>query len=232
MIKFKHKTTEPMIFNSPEGRSIFIHIPKTGGNAIQKHIFDKGDSLDEMKISRHQDGKDRFEVTGRFTSKKHMKLSEYFEYEELRSFNVYTCIRNPIDRLISFYFSPSRHFKKDMSTGRFFLPETVDFDIDEFAEVIRKCYSMVDMLSISNEHGIPCMPSKSIPSALKVIRTENLTHDASTLLGLKIDSSINVSPYRDSAKKAKSDPAVQKLIFDSKHQEDQDLFYEANVNLT
>jgi len=214
-----------MIFNSPEGRSIFIHIAKTGGNTIQKHIFDRGDSLDEIKISGHQDGKDRFEVRGRFTSRKHMKLSEYFEHEELRSFNIYTCIRNPIDRLVSQYFSPSRHAKQDRSTGKFFLPEIVDFDIDEFAEMICNRPSMIEMLSIPREYGIPCMSSSSIPSKLKLIRTENLKHDASFQLGLEIDYSSNVSPYRDSAKKAKSDPVVQKLIFNSKHQEDQDFFY-------
>ncbi|WP_071840158.1 sulfotransferase family 2 domain-containing protein [Synechococcus sp. KORDI-52] len=214
-----------MIFNSPEGRSIFIHIPKTGGNTIQKHIFDNGDSLDEMKISGRQDGKDRFEVRGRFTSKKHMKLSEYFEYDELRSFNVYTCIRNPVDRLVSLYFSPHWYAKRNRFTGEIFLPETIDFDIDEFSAMIRKTDSMTQMLSISREHGIPCMSSSSIPSKLKLIRTENLKNDASSLLGLEINYSSNVSPYRDSAKKAKSDPAVQKLICNSKHQEDQDFFY-------
>ena len=214
-----------MIFNSPEGKSIFIHIPKTGGNTVQKHIFSKGKSLDEMKISGHQDGKDRFEVRGKFTSKKHMTLSEYFEYEELRSFNVYTCIRNPVDRLVSLYFSPHRHAKQNRSTGKFFLPKTVDFDIDEFADIIHNCSSMTQILSISREHAIPCMPSSSIPSKLKLIRTENLKYDAYYLLGLEINYSSNVSPYGDSAKKAKSDPAVQKLIFNSKHQEDQDFFY-------
>ena len=214
-----------MIFKSPEGPSIFIHIPKTGGNTIQKHIFDNGDSLDEMKISGHQDGNDRFEVRGKFTSTKHMKLSQYFEYNELRSFNLYTCIRNPIDRLVSLYYSPHRHAKRNRFTGKIFLPETIDFDIDEFSELIRKANSMTQILSIPREHGIPCMSSSSIPSRLKLIRTENLRHDASSLLGLEIQYSSNVSPYRDSAKKVKSDPAVQKLIFNSKHQEDQDFFY-------
>ena len=215
-----------MIFNSPEGRSIFIHIPKTGGNTIQKHIFDNGDSLDEMKISGHKDGKDRFGVIGKFTSRKHMRLSEYFEYEELLSLPVYTCIRNPVDRLVSLYFSPHRHAKQNRSTGKIFLPEAIDFDIDEFAELIAKWDSMTEILSISHKHGIPCMPSSSIPSSLKVIRTENLKHDASVLLGLEINFSSNVSPYRDSAKRVKSDVAVQKLIFNSKHQEDQDFFME------
>ena len=72
------------------------------------------------------------------------------------------------------------------------------------------------------------MPSSSIPSKLKLIRTENLKYDAYYLLGLEINYSSNVSPYGDSAKKAKSDPAVQKLIFNSKHQEDQDFFMQQN----
>ncbi|QNJ00961.1 sulfotransferase family protein [Synechococcus sp. A15-62] len=220
-----------MIFNSPEGKAIFIHIPKTGGNTIQKHIFDKGDSMDEMKISGHQDGKDRFEVRGRFTSKKHMKLSEYFEYEQLRSFEIFTCIRNSLDRLVSFYFSPHRHVKRNKITGEISYPEKVDFDIDEFAEMIEKIPTMIKILSIPSNHDIPCISSTRIPSKVKIIRTENLKLDASALLDLEINNSSNVSPYRDSSKKAKSDPAVQKLIFNSKHQEDQDFFYGANINL-
>ena len=110
--------------------------------------------------------------------------------------------------------------------------DSIDFDIDEFAELIRIAPSMTQILSISHEYGIPCISSSSIPSKLKLIRTENLKYDAYSLLGLEIDYSSNVSPYRDSAKKAKSDPAVQKLIFNSKHQEDQDFFYGINVNLT
>ena len=118
-----------MIFNSPEGKSIFIHIPKTGGNTIQKHIFSKGKSLDEMKISGHQDGKDRFEVRGKFTSKKHMTLSEYFEYEELRSFSVYTCIPILLTGWYRFIFLHTGMPNKiDLLEN--LLPKTVDFDID------------------------------------------------------------------------------------------------------
>ena len=47
-----------MIFLYEGKPSIFIHIPKTGGNTIQKTLFDKNLSLDEMIINEHQDGID------------------------------------------------------------------------------------------------------------------------------------------------------------------------------
>ena len=77
------------------------------------------------------------------------------------------------------------------------------------------------MLSIQHKYGIQC-----IPSHLGIIRTESLKQDAYALLGLEINFSSNVSPYRELAKRVKSDAAVQKLIFNSKHQKDQDFFME------
>ena len=63
-----------MIFLYEGKPSIFIHIPKTGGNTIQKTLFDKNLSLDEMIVNEHQDGIDRFEIRGKYTQQKHMKL--------------------------------------------------------------------------------------------------------------------------------------------------------------
>ena len=64
-----------MIFLYEGKPSIFIHIPKTGGNTIQKTLFDKNLSLDEMIVYEHQDGIDRFEIKGKYTQQNHMKTS-------------------------------------------------------------------------------------------------------------------------------------------------------------
>jgi len=90
---------------------LFVHIPKTAGNSIQNIL--RNYSEDEIvQLAPHQDGVERFEVRSRrYNIHKHSMLSDY--YRELgphtfHSLYKFTCIRNPWERLISFYFSPHR----------------------------------------------------------------------------------------------------------------------------
>jgi len=88
---------------------LFIHIPKTGGNSIQNIL--KNYSEDEIVIrASHQDGVERFGVHNKkYNTNKHSTLSHYKfclstkVYHSLFKFSV---IRNPWDRMISYYFSP------------------------------------------------------------------------------------------------------------------------------
>lgn len=93
---------------------LFIHIPKTGGNSIQnviKHVSED----DIVTLQPHQDGVERFEVRNKeLDITKHSTLKDYKKqlpshvFEGLYKFAV---VRNPWDRLISFYFSPHRNEK-------------------------------------------------------------------------------------------------------------------------
>jgi len=98
---------------------IFIHVPKTAGNSFQNIL--KNYSEDKIvSPAPHQDGIERFELESFYEgTRKHSSLSDYKERVEPDFFdNAYkfTCIRNPWDRMISFYFSPHRgidHWDRD-----------------------------------------------------------------------------------------------------------------------
>ena len=90
---------------------LFIHVPKTGGNSIQSILADYSD--DEIITPyENQDGCERFEVEHpKYCYSKHATLEQYRRvlpshvYEGLCKFGV---LRNPWDRMVSFYFSPHR----------------------------------------------------------------------------------------------------------------------------
>ncbi len=94
---------------------LFVHIPKTAGNSLQNvlHTY----SEDEIvTLGPHQDGIERFEIrNSRYDITKHSTLSHYKSilasslYESLYKF---ATIRNPWERMISFFFSPHRGITK------------------------------------------------------------------------------------------------------------------------
>jgi hypothetical protein len=90
---------------------LFIHVPKTAGNSIQNIL--RNYSEDNIVIQgKHQDGIERFEVTNdKYEVTKHSTLKHYQQildppiYKKLFKFST---IRNPYERMISWYFSPHR----------------------------------------------------------------------------------------------------------------------------
>lgn len=89
---------------------LFVHIPKTAGNSIQNVLREY--SEDEIVASGGQDGVERFEVkSGSRDLVKHSTLEEYYRElgkERADGLFKFACVRNPWDRLISYYFSPHR----------------------------------------------------------------------------------------------------------------------------
>ena len=94
-------------------KTIYIHAPKTAGNAIQSLLFDISD--DDKIVHHHQDGVDRFEVSGPITFSKHSALRIYNNglANNLSGWRVMVSIRHPFERAISAYFSPHRWYKQD-----------------------------------------------------------------------------------------------------------------------
>ena len=124
-----------MIFK--KNKVIFLHYPKTGGNSIQDALR----SFSEDHIispAAHQDGVERFEVRNaeHKNLRKHSTLQDYYNAlgKDLFTYTTFINIRNPFDRMVSFYFSPHRG--------------NVHFDRDAFAQFIKTIPPIENYISI------------------------------------------------------------------------------------
>lgn len=91
---------------------LYLHVPKTGGNSIQTLLLPFSD--DQKLKAAHQDGTDRFGVSGPLTVRKHATLQDYVDRmpNGLGSCQVVISVRHPFERALSNYFSPHRWFRK------------------------------------------------------------------------------------------------------------------------
>ncbi len=131
---------------SIEYNFIFVHIPKTAGNAFQNIL--RNYSEDKVVcLAPHQDGVERFELDSCYGgATKHSSLAVYKEKTDPVFFqNAYkfTCVRNPWDRLISFYFSPHRGVSH--------------WDRQEFIQFVSKVPSSFSYLRLANESLKDCL---------------------------------------------------------------------------
>ena len=90
---------------------LFIHIPKTAGNSVQRALL--AFSEDEIVLrAAHQDGVERFELRSpTLKIHKHSSLADYRAQLDARQFKglfKFHGMRNPWDRCVSFFFSPHR----------------------------------------------------------------------------------------------------------------------------
>ncbi|HKS04047.1 MAG TPA: sulfotransferase family 2 domain-containing protein, partial [Chthoniobacterales bacterium] len=139
---------------------LFVHIPKTAGNSLQSAL--RAYSEDELvALRKEQDGVERFGLRNpKYKIRKHSTLSEYHDAlgdEQFRKLYKFTCVRNPWDRMVSYYFTPTQN------------PET--WNRKKFREVISKAVSVVDFLRIDNGDVDP------LANVDYIMRFENLADD-------------------------------------------------------
>ena len=164
-----------MIFTYNNKKSIFIHIPKTGGNYIQTLFKINKMSIDSLvKKNSNQDGIDRFEVDGILTDRKHQTLRKYYKKDpSCMMMPIYSCIRKPFERLVSFYFSPFKWVKHDPISKKFIYPKEVNFVEEEFVNLVNRLSPAWQFLSSSEFNYVP--PQNN----LHILRTESLNKDLS-----------------------------------------------------
>jgi hypothetical protein len=157
---------------SLQKRFLFVHIPKTAGNSIQSVLRDY--SEDQLvALRKEQDGIERFGLRNpKYEIKKHSTLSEYHDalgHEQFRELYKFTCVRNPWDRMVSYYFTPTQH------------PET--WNRKKFREIIFKAVSVADYLRLGDGEEDP------FANVDHIIRFENLADDFAAVC-----AAIEISP--------------------------------------
>ena len=125
-------------------RFLFVHIPKTAGNSIQSALRDY--SEDELVALREeQDGIERFGLRNpKYKIKKHSTLSEYYDalgHEQFPKLYKFTCVRNPWDRMVSYYFTPTQN------------PES--WNRKRFRGIISEAVSVADYLQLDDGEEDP-----------------------------------------------------------------------------
>jgi hypothetical protein len=147
---------------------IFIHLPKTAGNSIQSNL-QKYSEDDIVCLNDLHDGVERFEIRNQFAGiHKHSSLGDYqkaLQPELFRRLYIVSTIRNPWERLISFYFSPHRR----VST----------WNRDEFIQLIGNVKSLPALLSLEGTDKI----NQWYENANFIMRFENIEDDFRTLCG-------------------------------------------------
>jgi hypothetical protein len=128
---------------------IFLHVPKTAGNAVQTWLLPHSD--DRKVTHRHQDGIERFDVRGSVTPTKHATLQAYADLlgDQFDTYATILPVRDPLERALSLYFSPHRAFGQPAG----FVPA---YDPHQFAALLQQTPLMVDYLRV---HGVERRPS-------------------------------------------------------------------------
>ena len=125
-------------------RFLFVHIPKTAGNSIQTILHHY--SEDEIVALRaDQDGIERFGLRNpHYKIKKHSTLAEYraaLGKAQFRDLFKFTCVRNPWDRMVSYYFGTTQ------------LVES--WNRKEFRKLILRALSVRDYLQLDKAEADP-----------------------------------------------------------------------------
>jgi Sulfotransferase family len=155
-------------------RFLFVHIPKTAGNSIQSVL--RNYSEDELVALRgEQDGVERFGLRNpKYKVKKHSTLAEYrtaLSEGEFANLYKFTCIRNPWDRMISYYFTPTQ--------------KTETWDRKKFRKIISRAVSVADYLRLDEDEEDP------FGNVDYIMRFENLADDFR-----KVCAELDISPMK------------------------------------
>lgn len=186
---------------STKFKFISIHVPKTGGNFLNRALLPMCDN--EIYCEKFHDGVNQFGVRGAYSEDKHAPLSVYAQHlgEAFKTYRIIMSVRHPFPRALSFFFSPHRWFRKQPD-GIWLLHDPV-WNEASFLKLIHTG-GLLSAMSFLN------LDPRPKPDFL--IRTENLAEDLNHVvrkLGLPRD--LQVAPQRINTTAVKTD-VLTKLL--------------------
>lgn len=209
-----------MIFKFMGEKRVFIHIPKTGGNTIQKFLQASGMALDTLVVGVGGDGEHRFGVKGTITQNKHQTILEYIKLDPMTAgINKLSCVRKPFERMVSLYFSPHRWITIN-NQGEAVLPGRAPFCEEDFCNLVYSEKASWQILSTNKNQYVP-------PVLLETLRTESLDSDMETYFPgtFQVSGRKNESPYREEASIVLGSKELRSAVESSHHGIDLSLFY-------
>jgi hypothetical protein len=92
---------------------LFIHNEKSAGNYITKNFIKYNLTSEKIVKKDHDDGINEFTILGEYSAHKHHNVNEYLKRLNIKrnDIKIVTNIRDPLDRLISFYFASGHNMK-------------------------------------------------------------------------------------------------------------------------
>ena len=160
---------------------LFVHIPKTAGNSIQSALRDY--SEDQLvALRKEQDGIERFGLHNpKYKIRKHSTLREYRDTlgdEQFRKLYRFACVRNPWDRMVSYYFTPTQSAES--------------WDREKFHGIISNAISVGDYLRLNQNEKNP------FANVDYIMRFENLADDFRTVCNQLDISPVTLPQYNRS----------------------------------
>jgi hypothetical protein len=164
-------------------RFLFVHIPKTAGNSIQSVLRDYSED-DVVALRAEQDGVERFGLRNpMYKIRKHSTLAEYraalgeAKFGDLYKF---TCVRNPWDRMVSYYFTPTQ--------------KPAAWDPKKFRKVISRALPVADYLRLEQGKKDP------FGNVDYIMRFENLADNFRTVCAALDISPVPLPQYNRSSR--------------------------------
>jgi hypothetical protein len=160
---------------------IFIHIPRTGGTSIffnNTYIqFNTNFNEIETKL-KHLDIKNfRFHSKSPFT---HLAFTEYEKYTKTNKYKIFTIIRNPYDRIFSYYKYHIYKLKINQEIS------SLDSEAEKFNKYLNYFLKDKKYLTYKTQTSFLVNNDKVIDPSIKIIKYENLNEEIKNLPRLNV----------------------------------------------